>query len=323
MLQGAHHRPVLCREVLRGLAVRSNSSHIDATVGAGGHSQAILASSGPSGRLLGIDADAQAVSLAREQLASFGDRVRLVHGSFSRLASIASAEGFREVDGVLFDLGLSSMQLAAPERGFSFQHNGPLDMRFDPSNPRTAQALVNDLQEGELARLLWEYGEERRSRRIARAIVEARPLRSTRQLATLVEQVVHGHSASRSVREAKSRVTRRSRIHPATRTFQALRIAVNEELSALSQVLPQALELLTPGGRLVVISFHSLEDRIVKQFFDRESRECICPPEHPVCVCDHAQRLTVMSRRPVRPSEEEATRNPRCRSARLRVAVST
>jgi 16S rRNA (cytosine1402-N4)-methyltransferase len=205
----------------------------------------------------------------------------------------------------LFDLGLSSMQLAAPERGFSFQRDGPLDMRFDPSGPTTASALVNDREESELTSILRRYGQERQARRIARAIAGVRPLDSTVQLATLIERIVG----------------RRRRIHPATKTFQALRIAVNDELLALSKALPQALDLLAAGGRLVVISFHSLEDRIVKQFFAREARECICPPDIPVCMCNHRARLTIITRHPIRPTEQEVRSNPRSRSARLRIAV--
>jgi len=295
----------LYEAVLEGLVQGSDGRYVDATVGAGGHAAGILIASGPRGRLLGIDADPQAVSLARKRLATFGDRVTLVQGDFSQLTSIASAKGFTQVDGVLLDLGLSSMQLAAPERGFSFQCEGPLDMRFDPSRSTTASALVNEREEKELAALLRRYGQERQARRIARAIVSSRPICSTMQLATLIEGVVG----------------RRNRIHPATKTFQALRIAVNEELCALSKVLPQALDLLVPGGRMAVISFHSLEDRIVKQFFRREARDCVCPPEFPECVCDHLARLSIVTRHPIRPSEKEVDTNPRSRSARLRIAV--
>lgn len=299
------HHPVLYESVLEGLAIHPNGCYIDATVGAGGHAWGILTASGPEGRLLGIDADPQALALAGERLTAFGDRVTLVHGNFSRLSSIALAQGFTEVNGILFDLGLSSVQLAAPERGFSFQHDGPLDMRFDPSSPITAAHLVNELEERELADILRRYGQERQARRIARAIVSARPLRSTTQLAALIEGVVG----------------RRGRLHPATRTFQALRIAVNDELAALSAALPQALDLLTAGGRLAVISFHSLEDRIVKRFFEREARDCICPPDTLVCVCGHRACLKIITRHPIRPSEEEVAANPRSRSARLRIAV--
>jgi len=299
------HYPVLYEAVLEGLMPRPHGCYIDATVGAGGHAGGILTASQPRGRLLGIDADPQAVALARERLAAFGDRATLVQGNFSELASVAPARGFVKVDGILFDLGLSSMQLAAPGRGFSFQQDGPLDMRFDPSGLTTAADLVNGLEERELSDILRRYGQEREARRIARTIVSARPLRSTLELSTLIERVLG----------------RREHIHPATRTFQALRIAVNDELSALRKALPQALGLLSTGGRLAIISFHSLEDRIVKQFLELEARDCICPPDIPVCVCGHQARLKIITRHPIRPSEEEIAANPRSRSARLRIAV--
>lgn len=305
MPEESPHRPVLYEAVLEGLVQGSDGRYVDATVGAGGHAEGILAASEPCGQLLGIDVDPQAVALARKRLETFGDRVTLVQGNFSQLTSIASAQGFTQVEGVLFDLGMSSMQLAAPERGFSFQHDGPLDMRMDPSGPTTAAELVNEGAEKDLVDVLWRYGQERQARRIARAIVRARPLCSTMQLATLIEGVVR----------------RRKRIHPATKTFQALRIAVNEELSALTEALPQALDLLVPGGRMAAISFHSLEDRIVKQFFQREARDCLCPPELPECACGHIARLCILTRHPIRPSEQEVVSNPRSRSARLRIAI--
>jgi 16S rRNA (cytosine1402-N4)-methyltransferase len=221
------------------------------------------------------------------------------------LAEIASQYGFRPADGILLDLGLSSLQLASGERGFSFQLEGPLDMRFSPHQGRPASELVNELSTAELADILHRYGEERQGQRIARAIVTARPIHTTRQLAEVVSRAIG----------------RRGKIHPATRTFQALRIAVNDELSALSQALPQAVELLAPQGRLVVISYHSLEDRLVKQFYRQESQDCVCPPEIPVCRCDHRATLEVVTKKPITPSELELEANPRCRSARLRIAA--
>jgi 16S rRNA (cytosine1402-N4)-methyltransferase len=239
------------------------------------------------------------------RLASFGERVVLVHSSFSCLAEVAQTRRFALVDGILFDLGFSSLQLADPERGFAFMTDGPLDMRFDRQSDRpTAADLVNQLAVDELAALLIRYGEEKHSRRIAEAIAAARPLYTTAELVAVIEQVVK----------------QRSRIHPATRTFQALRIAVNDELSALEKALPQAVNILATGGRLVVISFHSLEDRIVKRYTRRESRDCICPPEVPVCVCDHRATLRVITRKPIGPTTEEIAANPRARSARLRIA---
>jgi 16S rRNA (cytosine1402-N4)-methyltransferase len=239
------------------------------------------------------------------RLASFGGRIVVVHSSFSHLAEVAQACRFVPVDGILFDLGFSSLQLGDPGRGFAFMTDGPLDMRFDPqSGQPTAADLVNQLSVEELVALLIQYGEEKHSRRIAEAIVAARPLHTTAELVAAVEQVVK----------------QRARIHPATRTFQALRIAVNDELATLEKALPQAVDVLAPGGRLVVIGFHSLEDRIVKHFMRRESRDCICPPEAPACVCDHRATLRVITRKPVRPAAEEVAANPRARSARLRIA---
>jgi 16S rRNA (cytosine1402-N4)-methyltransferase len=274
-------------------------------VGAGGHASGILEASAPDGLLLGIDRDPAALEIARRRLAPFGERARLVHGSFADMRRAAVGARWTSVDGILLDLGLSSMQVDDPGRGFSFRHDGPLDMRFDPDQPTTASELVNGLSEGELAELLWRFGDEPRSRQVARRIVAARPIRTTLQLA----EVVAG-----AARE------RRPAMHPATRVFQALRIAVNEELDALQAGLAQALELLAPGGRIVVISFHSLEDRLVKAFLRRESKDCICPPGQPACTCGHRATLRPLTRKPVRPAEAEVRDNPRARSARLRAA---
>ncbi|MGC9335744.1 MAG: 16S rRNA (cytosine(1402)-N(4))-methyltransferase RsmH [Anaerolineae bacterium] len=298
------HVPVLLTEVLAGLAVQPGGFYIDATLGAGGHAAGILRASAPDGRLLGLDADPEAVSFARQRLRAFGERATLGVGNFRHLSIVAARQGLTQVDGILMDLGLSSRQLADAERGFSFSQEGPLDMRMDPSSGPTAAELVNSLGETELAEILWKYGEERYSRRIARAIVARRPVTTTGHLADLVAQTI-GH---------------REKIHPATRTFQALRIAVNDELTALAEALPQARDLLRPGGRLAVIAFHSLEDRLVKRFYQRESRDCVCPPEAPFCVCGHQATLEVITRKPIRPSDAEVAENPRSRSARLRVA---
>jgi 16S rRNA (cytosine1402-N4)-methyltransferase len=298
------HVPVLYKEVLAWLQPRPDGRYIDATLGGGGHASGILAASAPNGRLLGLDADPEAIAFASDILRPFGERVVLRAGNARHLEAIARPLGFSQVDGVLLDLGLSSRQLADAERGFSFSQDGPLDMRLNSSQGQNAADLVNHLPETELADLLWHYGEERHSRRIARAIVAGRPLTTTGQLADLVVQTVG----------------RREKIHPATRTFQALRIAVNDELEALDQALPQARDLLRPGGRVAVIAFHSLEDRLVKRFYQRESRDCLCPPEVLVCVCEHQASLRVLTSKPVRPTADEIARNPRSRSARLRVA---
>jgi len=310
MEQSAPHISVLEHAVLDGLQIRAGGCYIDGTVGAGGHAEGILRAGAPDGRLLGLDADPAALAICRERLAPFGKRVTLVHGNFADLATLAQAHGFVPADGILLDLGLSSMELAAPERGFSFQHAGPLDMRFDPHGPVTAADLVNGLSERELADLIYRYGEEPASRAIARAIVAARPVRSTTELAAIVAQAVR----------------RRGKIHPATRTFQALRIAVNDELHVLEQALTAALQVLKSGGvekggRLAVISFHSLEDRIVKQFFARESKDCLCPPETLVCTCGHKATLALVTRKPIVPTADEIMQNPRSRSAKLRIAA--
>ena len=280
---------------------------MDGTVGAGGHAWGILQASQPDGRLLGLDLDPQALELARQRLAEFGERVSLVQASYATLSEQISRIGWEGANGILLDLGLSSMQLDTAARGFSFAVDAPLDMRFSPQNPVSAADLVNKLPERDLANLIFRYGEERRSRQIARAIVQSRPINTTRQLAEIVLR------ASGSER-------RKSHLHPATRTFQALRIEVNQELENLQSVLPQAVSALLPGGRLAIIAFHSLEDRIVKQFFQRESRDCICPPSQPVCTCGHQAVLKILTRSPIRPTEEETALNPRARSAVLRIA---
>ncbi len=300
------HVPVLLRETVDLLVTRPGARYIDGTTGLGGHAEAILEAGGPEARLLGIDADPDALVPARKRLARFGGRVRLVQGNFRDVGAIAAREGFVPAAGVLFDLGVSSLQLGPRGRGFAFRWDQPLDMRMDPGLPASAADIVNSYTEQELADLIYRYGEERRSRAIARAIVRARPIATTMQLARVVEQAVGGAG---------------SRIHPATRTFQALRIAVNRELDALAAALGAAHDLLdAPGGRLAVISYHSLEDRIVKEFIRRESRDCICPPGLPACVCGHRATLRPVTRGAVIPSPAEVAANPRARSARLRVA---
>lgn len=305
----AGHQPVMVAEAIALLSVRPGGRYLDATFGGGGHTRAILEASAPDGRVLALDADPAAVARGAELAARSAGRLIVRHGNFAAMDRLARAEGFAPVDGVLLDLGMSSLQLDDPARGFSFQRPGPLDMRFDPTTGPSAREIVNTWSEEDLARALFVYGEERHARRIARAIVaarRARPIETTDQLAALVEQAVGGR--------------RGQPIHPATRTFQALRIVVNRELESLEQGLAAALDLLAPGGRLVVIAFHSLEDRIVKQFFRTAARDCICPPETPVCVCGHRARLRILTPKPLRPSAAEQDRNPRSRSARLRAA---
>ena len=302
----APHTPVMPREVIDLLAVRSGGRYVDCTAGAGGHLAAILDAGAPDCVVLGLDADPEVLRLAGERLSSYGSRVRLINANFRDLSAVCQREHFAPVDGILFDLGVSSMQMDSAERGFSFQHpDAPLDMRMDRGQTLTAGEIINTWAQDDLADVLWKYGEERHSRRIARQIVAARPIQTAGQLARIVEQVA-GRAGSR--------------IHPATKSFQALRIAVNDELGAIEAALRQALGLLDFGARLVVISFHSLEDRIVKQFIQRESRDCICPPGLPVCVCGHVAQLRPLTRRVLTPAPEEVTANRRARSAKLRAA---
>jgi 16S rRNA (cytosine1402-N4)-methyltransferase len=305
------HLPVMPAEVLETLAPAAGSLQIDATVGGGGHTERILEAASPDGRVLGLDADGAAIERVGIRLARFGDRLVLRRSNFRELAAVAPEAGFGAVDGALFDLGLSSFQLADRERGFGFRAGGPLDMRFDTARGVPASELLGTLSADELAALFRRYGEEPSAWKIAKAIVAARatsPVESAEDLAALIERVSPGNP----------RVRRR--IHPATRVFQALRIAVNEELDALAEGLAAAVDLLRPGGRIVVLSYHSLEDRIVKRFLAAERRGCVCPPEAPVCVCGKAPRLRLVTRPSLVPTDEEITANPRARSARLRAA---
>lgn len=297
------HIPVLFDEVLALLQPQPNGRYIDGTVGAGGHTAGLLQKSAPSGRVLVFDKDAEALAFAQKQLKSFGDRVTYVHASYAEMGRLAPQHGFTQVDGILLDLGLSSRQLDDAQRGFSFMKEGPLDMRFDTSQGETAADLINNLEEAALADIFWRYGEEKSSRKIARMIVTERPFTTTTQLADKIAQTVR----------------RRGRIHPATQTFQALRIAVNRELETVETGVLAALELLEQNGRLAVISFHSLEDRFVKQTFRRLSQDCICPPEQPVCTCGGEAKYRLITRKAVQASAEEIAQNSRSRSARLRV----
>ena len=299
------HTPVLLSETLRALAVQPGGRYIDCTLGGGGHAAAILDHSSPGGQLLGIDADPKAIEVARERLKQYRDSILLVNDNFVNLQSICIKYDFSPVHGILFDLGLSSLQLNGNGRGFSFQYDAPLDMRLNTQQKVTAADIVNTTPEAGLARLIRTYGEEAYSHRIASHIVKERPITTTLQLAHLIEKAVGG---------------RRGKLHPATKTFQALRIAVNHELEYLETALRQAIDLLGFEGRLVVISYHSLEDRIVKQFMQREAKGCICPPDIPTCVCGHVPRLRLINKKVVTPSATEIELNPRSRSAKLRVA---
>jgi len=297
------HHPVLYHDIILALRPKPAGRYVDGTLGAGGHAFGILTASNPDGELLGLDVDPQALELARQKLASFGTRVTTIQASYTTLSQQLTKLGWFAIEGMLLDLGASSMQFNTPERGFSFQASGKLDMRFDPTNPLTAAHLVNNLPESELTDILFRYGEEPRSRQISRAIIAARPISSTVQLAEVI----------------RSSHPSRDKIHPATRTFQALRIAVNDELMAIEKVLPQSVQALVNGGRLAVISFQSLEDRIVKSYFRQESRDCICPPRQPICTCDHKACIRELNRKPIMPTNEEISRNPRARSAKLRI----
>lgn len=308
----AGHIPVLADEVMTMLAPAPGSLQIDATLGGGGHTERILEATDPDGRLLGLDADGAAIARVAGRLhPRYGDRLVLRQANFRELATVAPAAGFGQVDGALFDLGLSSYQLADAERGFGFRTGGPLDMRFDTDRGVPAAELLATLDTAELTALFRRYGEEPKAGRIARAIVDARrtaPVATAEDLAGLVERV-----APPNPRQPR-------RTHPATRVFQALRIAVNEELDALQEGLAAAVDLLRPGGRLVVLSYHSLEDRIVKRFIAAERRGCVCPPELPVCVCGRNPRLRLVTHPSLTPNDVEVAANPRARSARLRAA---
>jgi len=306
---GAPHRPVLLRETLKFLVPERGGLFVDCTVGLGGHSEAILESSERT-RVLGLDLDPSALAYARQRLARYGDRFRAVQANFRELADVLERAGEHDPDGILVDLGVSSLQFDSPERGFSFRFDAPLDMRMDPTRGATAADLLQQLPESEIARIIFEFGEERRSRRIARRIVERReqgkPVTTTKELADLVMAASGGG--------------KRQQIHPATRTFQALRIAVNNELEGLGDFIEVAADLLAPDGRFVGISFHSLEDRILKQELRRLSGHCQCPPRLPVCSCGARKVVEILTRRPVAPSAREIEENPRARSAKLRAA---
>jgi 16S rRNA (cytosine1402-N4)-methyltransferase len=306
----AHHEPVLLRETLELLSPVPGGTYVDLTLGLGGHAEGILEASAPEGRVVGIDRDREALAHASTRLARFGERFVPLHGDHREIGALLHGAGVFAVDGILADLGLSSLQLDDPERGFSFQADGPLDMRMDPSSGPTAADLLATLPERELRRILKVYGEEMLAGRIARAIVLRRakaPVRRTSELRQIVERVAGPRA-------------RRFRIHPATRTFQALRIAVNGEIDGLETLVPEAVSFLRRGGRLVVLSFHSLEDRAVKRAMRALAERCICPPGLPVCGCGREDLVRLVSTRALRPSSEEIDRNPRSRSARLRAA---
>ena len=310
MSEAYGHRPVLLEECLEALAIRPDGTYLDGTLGRGGHSEGIARRLGPGGRLLCIDRDQQAIDEASVRLAPWADRIVFLHGNFADLDDLLRGAGVDKVDGMLFDLGVSSPQLDDPDRGFSYMHDAPLDMRMDRSEGLTAWTVVNEWPRDELRRILSPYGEERYAPAIAAAIERARsaaPIETTLQLVDVI-------------RSAMPAAALREKQHPAKRSFQAIRIAVNDELTAVSRMMRAAIDHLAPGGRLAVISFHSLEDRIVKTELAAAAKGCDCPPSFPVCVCGKMPLVRLTPRKPILPTPQELTENPRARSAKLRVA---
>jgi len=299
-----HHESVMMPEIMQALNVQPGGRYIDGTLGEGGHSREILRAADPGGQVLGLDADSEAVTVATERLAEYGESFRAVNVNFRDVRATALQHEFVPVHGVLFDLGVSSLQLDRESRGFSFRRADPLDMRFSFDQQITAADIVNHYAESELADIIFHLGEDRAARRIAREVVRRRPILTSIELAQIIE---------------KANPRRGKRIHPATRTFQAIRIAVNDELSALETALEQAVSLIGQGGRMAVISYHSLEDRIVKNFVRKQASDCVCPPGTPICRCDHLATLKLITRRPLIPTDAEIASNPRARSAKLRV----
>lgn len=305
-----YHLPVLAAEVVEQLAPRSGGIYLDGTLGGGGHSELILEKIGPDGLLIGIDRDQSALTAATERLKRFGTSFKPVQGSFGNLTELLTKQGITALDGLLLDLGVSSHQIDTIERGFSFRLDGPLDMRMDRSCGESAADLVQELSAHELEQIIKEFGEERWAKKIALKIVQSRqekPITTTLQLAELVAGTI-------------PRRFHEDRIHPATRTFQALRITVNSELDQVQQGVAAGITLLKPGGRIVVISFHSLEDRIVKHLFREAASGCTCPPRMPHCACNRKPRLRILTGRPIMAGPEEMNKNPRARSAKLRAA---
>ena len=304
-----YHKAVLPKKVVHYLNTREKGWIVDGTLGDGGHAELILKNSGPQCRVLGIDRDAQALARARKRLAPFGDRINFIHGNFSEIKTILMRKQISKIDGFLIDAGLSSMQVDTSDRGFSFTRNGPLDMRMNRDEETTAAKLLAILSDTELQKVLKDFGEERHAKRIVRAIRKAQgkgPIETTAHLSQIIFETIPNPHVGK--------------IHPATRTFQALRIAVNRELEHLKQALSDSIDVLNDAGCLLAISFHSLEDRIVKHFLKEREKGCICPSEIPVCVCGHKSTIKILTRRPVRPSGEELKDNPRASSAKLRAA---
>ena len=302
---GVSHVPVLLDEIVHGLSLKEGGVYVDGTTGEGGHSQAILEKNPPVKALLSIDWDSRSLRTAQNRLSGFGDRWMPASGNYADMVQFAEERGISGVNGVLLDLGFSSRQVDNPGYGLSFQLDEPLDMRYDLNGDLTAEKIVNTYDERALGHLIRRFGEEPRGMAIARAIMKERPVATTGQLAAIVGGLLHRHAGQR--------------VNPATKTFQALRIAVNDELANVERGLKAAVQLLVPEGRLTVISYHSLEDRIIKSFFNKEAAVCVCPPELPICACAQSPRLKILNRRVIKPSEDEVRSNPRSRSAKLRV----
>ena len=298
------HIPVMVPEILKYLEVSSGGRYIDCTLGEGGHTKSLLEASNPGGEVLGIDADHEAIEVSKNRLEEYGERFIYDNSNFKNIKKIAMKSKFVPCHGILFDLGVSSLQLDKESRGFSFRRKAPLDMRFSINQTLTAQDVLNTFSESEISDILYQYGEERQSRKIAKLIIENRPFSNADELSDLIKK---------NIRQTNYK------INPSTKTFQALRIYINEELNSLSQALEQSLEILGVGGRMAVISYHSLEDRIVKNFFKKESKYCICPPNIPKCDCRHFPKLKIITKKPVSPSQSEIDANKRSRSAKLRV----
>jgi 16S rRNA (cytosine1402-N4)-methyltransferase len=306
-----HHIPVLLNEVIAYLNLGPNGTYVDCTLGGGGHTEKIIEKILPGGRVIGIDQDPNALAAASERLSEYGANILFVHSNFYSLKEAIAELGIEEVDGVLFDLGVSSHQLDEGERGFSYMQDAPLDMRMNPQDKVTAEKLVNEFDERQLTKIIKDYGEERWAKRIAQFIVDHRkvqPIHTTGELVDIIKKAIPAGA-------------RKDGPHPAKRTFQALRIAVNDELNRFALALKDSVDILKPGGRVCVISFHSLEDRITKEIFRELARSCICPPELPVCRCDKQKVVDIITGKPVLPGAEELSLNPRARSAKLRVAA--
>ena len=301
-----YHTPVLIDEVIEGLSVTPGGRYIDATLGEGGHSTNILHESDPGGQVLGIDADHEAISVAQRRVNYSSEKFLAINDNFKNIRSIAMKYNFLPVHGILFDLGVSSLQLDAESRGFSFRRADPLDMRFSYNQNLSASQIINNYDENELANLIFYFGEEKNSRKIAKTIVRNRPIKSSLELADLICEIIPKR--------------KNQKINPATKTFQAIRIAVNDELTALETALNESLTVIGQGGRIAVISYHSLEDRIVKNFFKKQSSERICPPRSPLCTCKHEKTIKIITKKPIVPSKNEINNNSRSRSAKLRIA---